>query len=65
MNRGTELTKPGKEWKFTIVQKILQLHQDLVMQSFGTEKVVELQVFIRRGVFFVNPEVAMEIATKA
>lgn len=34
------------------------------MQTFGTEKVVELQVYIKRGIFFVNPEVALEVATK-
>jgi len=63
-NRKTENTKPGKEWRFTIVQKIVTRHKDVVENTIGAEKAAELQLFINRGVFFLMPEVALEVATK-
>jgi hypothetical protein len=39
-------------------------HKDVVENTLGSEKVAELQLFINRGVFFMLPEVALEVATK-
>eukprot|EP00026_Physarum_polycephalum_P007792 Phypoly_transcript_07859.p1 GENE.Phypoly_transcript_07859~~Phypoly_transcript_07859.p1 ORF type:complete len:473 (+),score=81.58 Phypoly_transcript_07859:157-1575(+) len=63
-NRTTENTKPGKEWKFAIIQKIVTRHKDVVEEILGAEKAAELQLYINRGVFFLQPEVALEVATK-
>lgn len=63
-NRMTENAKAGKEWRFTIIQKILTRHKDVVESILGAEKVADLQLYINRGIFFMPTEVALEVATK-
>jgi len=64
VSRTNERTKQGKEWKFGIIQLIATKHPNILQQQLGTEKLIEVQVYIKRGVFFVPAEVAMEIATQ-
>lgn len=62
-NRTTEVAKQGKEWKYSIVQGLLD-HKDAVETTLGGEKVSELKMYLTRGIFFLPTEAALEVATK-
>jgi hypothetical protein len=54
LNRNTESSKPGKEWKFAIVQQLLNHPQ--VKELAGVQFYHELLYYVKQGPFYSRME---------
>jgi len=63
-NRKSEDTKAGKEWKYTIVQVIVQTLKTTTQQLLDKPKFNELLRYLKSGVFWVDAEATLEIKTQ-
>jgi 26S proteasome non-ATPase regulatory subunit 5 len=62
-NRSTETTKPGKEWKYTVIQTMARTsskHTD----ALDITRRKELELYLQQGVFFIKAESRPEIASE-
>lgn len=54
LNRATETLKPGKEWKFAIIQQLVS-HPD-IKNIAGTQLYHDLHYYISQGPWYTHAE---------
>jgi 26S proteasome non-ATPase regulatory subunit 5 len=59
LNRRTEPTKLGKEWKYSIIEAIVQ--QPSAKDIAGTEYYTLFLTYLKQGIFFVAAENAVQV----
>jgi hypothetical protein len=59
LNRNTEPTKLGKEWKYSIIEAIVQ--QPSAKDIAGTVYYTKFLTYLKQGIFFVAAENAVQI----
>lgn len=65
VDRNTEATKEGKEWKFSVAETIVQtMNENKDDKVLDPKYLVQLKAFLKQGPFFVKGEHRVEIATK-
>lgn len=62
-NRETDDTKAGKEWKFTLIQNVVETTKKNP-EILDKVKQVELVHYLKAGIFWKDAEARMEIETK-
>ncbi len=59
LNRRTEPTKLGKEWKYSIIEAIVQ--QPSAKDIAGTVYYTKFLTYLKQGIFYVAAENAVQI----
>lgn len=59
LNRATERTKLGKEWKYSIIEAIVQ--QPSAKEIAGTEYCTRFLTYLKQGIFFIAAENAVQV----
>jgi len=62
-NRGTDDTKAGKEWKYTIIQIMVETLKTNT-QLLAKPQQNELARYLKSGVFWVDAQATLEVKTK-
>jgi hypothetical protein len=63
-NRSTENTKPGKEWKWTIIQtSVKTVSRDHAALDITRTK--ELELYVKLGAFYHKAENQVDVGEKA
>ncbi|ELR19410.1 HEAT repeat domain containing protein [Acanthamoeba castellanii str. Neff] len=68
VNRGTETTKEGKEWKYAIVESIVmgeKQYDNRARETLGEAAFNQLVTYLTEGVHYVQGELATKIASKS
>jgi 26S proteasome non-ATPase regulatory subunit 5 len=66
LNRGTDTTKVGKEWKYAIIESIVGHHKtNHARDTLNEASFALLQSYLAQGVFYVQGELATKIASKS
>jgi len=63
VNRETDDTKSGKEWKYLLIQNVTQTAKRFP-ELLDKAQQAELTKFVKAGVFWKDAEARMEVATK-
>eukprot|EP00002_Diphylleia_rotans_P040633 TRINITY_DN9682_c0_g1_i1.p1 TRINITY_DN9682_c0_g1~~TRINITY_DN9682_c0_g1_i1.p1 ORF type:complete len:528 (-),score=108.80 TRINITY_DN9682_c0_g1_i1:24-1607(-) len=61
LNRATEVTKEGKEWKYGLVKAIVESNRKY--SHFTVFNIKQLEIFLHQGPYFKPVEVAVEVGT--
>ena len=68
VNRGTETTKEGKEWKYAIIESIVmgeKEYDNRAREALGEAAFDQRVAYLTEGVHYVRGELATKIASKS